>query len=277
MTPLLTIALALGLAGAQQEPAGPLSPEETQLVEAMAAQDVHLDPRAGLVAIPVDVAVRDELLEYVLVGPAGATHESLFVTPIKPSVINVAILALGLESGQNAAWQPIEPAPTPEELRGGASAYSVTLPRGDVLHPYVAWRQGDDWFFYRLEDLLRNLLTGHSMQRHGWVYLGSRMIPPLPGHTQPAEPPPEEFAADVYQNLINVSFFRDGYTLVTTALTECVEQTIWMCNPWLVPERGSRLLLVFSRERLDTLPAALAERLPIIAPDARDARSGERR
>jgi len=272
MTPVLVLALTCALAAAGQEPAGPLSPQEAQLVEAMAAQDVHLDPRAGLVAIPVDVAVRDELLEYVLVGPAGATHESLFVTPIKPSVLNLALLALGLEGGQNASWQPVEPQPTPEELRAGASAYTVTLPRGDELHPYVAWRQGDESYFYRLEDLLRNLLTGHSMRRHGWVYLGSRMIPPLPGRDPSKPSPPEEFAADVYQNLINVSFFRDGYTLLTTALTECVEQTIWMCNAWLLPERGSRLLLIFSRERLDSLPASLAEGLPIVAPDARYAR-----
>jgi len=272
MTPLLIVALTWGLAAHTQEASGPLSPQETQLVEAMAAEDVYLDPRAGLVAIPVDVAVRDELLEYVLVGPAGATHESLFVTPIKPSVINLGLLALGLEVGQNASWQPIDPQPTPEELRAGASAYSVTLPRGDVLHPYVAWRQGDETYFYRLEDLLRNLITGHSMQRHGWVYLGSRMIPPLPGRDPSKPPAPDEFAADVYQNLINVSFFRDGYTLLTTALADCVEQTIWMCNAWLVPERGARLLLIFSRERLDTLPVSLAGRLPIVAPEARDAR-----
>jgi len=261
------------------KPTGPLSAQEQELVTALAAHEIRLDPRGGTVAIPVDVTVRDELLEYLLVGPAGATHESVFVTPVTPSLLNVALLALGATPGTNASWTAVEPRPSDEELRKGASPYTVTLPQGSGLYLYVGWLQTEgertQRYFYRVEDLVRNLMTGHAMARHAWVYLGSRMIPSV-GAEGESQGTADEFAADVYQNLINIAFFRDGFTLATPALEDCVEQSIWLTNAWLVPERGSRLLLVFSREELDVPPPEIAAALPTLELGARDARSWDR-
>jgi len=72
----------------------------------------------------------------------------------------------------------------------------------------------------------------------------------------------EEFAADVYQNLVNIAWFSDGNTLLTGALEECLEQTIWMSNAWLLPDRGEPVRIVFARERLEHAPDELVERLP---------------
>src|SRR5262245_56979930 len=203
------LALVVGLAAAarprSQDPAGSaqagaLSPEEKKLVEALAAEQIHLDLRRGWVWIPVDTAIRDELLEYLLVGPAGAAHESLFQTAVRASVLNTAFLALGAQPGTNAQWHPKDPRPSDEELRAGVAPYVVELPKGDGFHLYAAWRQGNEVYCYRVEDLLRNLLTGHSMQRHRWIFLGSRMLPGLPGSKPPPPgqpPPPEKFAADI--------------------------------------------------------------------------------
>ncbi len=259
---------------------GPQDPALTKLVEALKQQDVHLDPSSGALWIPVRIEVRDELLEYLLVGPAGAVHESFFSTAVPASVINTALLSLGLHSGRNASWHPRDPRPTEEELRKGISSFEVTLPEGDGLELNVVWRQKDELFCYRVDDLLRNLLTGASMQRHKWVYLGSRMLPPDPRRkdkdsavkSSSSTSAAETFAADVYQNLINVAYFSEGYTLLTAALPECVEQTIWLPNAWLIPQRGTQVALFFSRGRLESIPAALAEGLPQVDPAARDAR-----
>jgi hypothetical protein len=253
---------------------GPADPALAQLVAALGAQGVHVDPAAGALWIPVRIEVRDELLEYLLVGPAGATHESLFSTPVRASVLNAALLALGVQPGRNATWRARDPKPTEEELRAGMAPYEVTLPAGDGLELTVVWRQEDELFRFRVEDLLRNLLTGASMQRHPWIYLGSRMLPPdprKPGSTK-TEPAVEQFAADVYQNLINVSFFSEGYTLLSAALPECVEQTIWLPNAWLIPQRGAEVALFFSRGKLREIPPSLSEGIPRIASADRDGR-----
>ena len=241
-----------------QDPAGPLSPGERRVVEELARQGISLDPARGFCSIAARIEIRDDLLEYLLVGPAGASHESAFGTEVLPSALNVALLALGVEPGSNASWNPVDPPPSDAELRAGASPYEVHPPEGDGFYLYVGWRQEGETFFFRVEDLLRNLATGRSMRRHRWVYLGSRMVP------DGRDGVGETFAADIYRNMVNVSYFSDGFTLVTGSLPECLEQTIWMVNGWIVPARGSPVRIFFSRERLDGLPADLVEMLPVV-------------
>ena len=98
-------ALSIGLLGwlaaaattriRQEPPTGPatkpLRPEEQQLVDVLRAEQVRLDPRRALCWIPVDVCIRDELLEYRLVGPAGASHEALLQTPVRAIASRIAL------------------------------------------------------------------------------------------------------------------------------------------------------------------------------------------
>jgi hypothetical protein len=258
--PLAALLLAApqpqGPDGPQQ---GPLSAPERELVRTLAEQGVHLAPRQGLATVPATVEVVDDLLEYLVVGPGGARHETVFTTDARASVLNVALLTLGAEPGRNAAWSLKDPPPDEEQVRAGTSPYDITPPDGSGFYLYAGWRRGDEVFLFRAEDLVRNLATGQTMRRHRWVYLGSRMVPAGPDGA-------EAFAADVYQNLVNIAWFSDGNTLLTGALEECLEQTIWMSNAWLLPARGERVLLVFSRERLEGVPTTLLERLPDVGP-----------
>jgi hypothetical protein len=258
---LLRTLVAAALAALSSAPA-PVQDREADLAKLFEAQGILLDRAGGTVSIPVDVCVRDALLEYLLVGSNGAVHESLFTTPVAPSLFNTALILLGAEPGKNASWRPKEPRPTEEELLNGASPWIVEPPAGSSFYLYAGWRQGGETYFYRLEDLLRDLSRGHGMQRHAWVYLGSRMIPA--GDRE--KPDAQAFAADLYGNVINVSFFTEGYTVLTAALAECVEQTIWMPNAWLIPDRGERVRLFVSKQRIETVSPSLAELLPEVAP-----------
>jgi hypothetical protein len=228
------------------------------LEKAFLEHGIHLDVERGLCSIPVTVDVRDDLLEYLLVNPQGAQHESLFLTEVVPSRLNAALLALGVAEGKNAQWKRKEPPPTPEELRNGVLPYTVESPSGDGFLLYVAWREGGETFFFRVDDLLRNLETGRSLVRHKWVFLGSRMVRFRGGEEK------EVFAADVEGNLVNITFFEQGNTLLTGARPECLKQTIWLANGWLLPSRGSPVELFFSREPLPALPAEIESRLPIV-------------
>lgn len=216
---------------------------------------LRIDLERGLVTITGQVLIVDDLLEYLLVNPRGAAHESLFLTEVEGSALNAAFLALQLEPGTNARYEPIEPPPGEEELRAGANAYRVLTPEGTGLYLYAAWREGDETYFFRVEDLVNDLAAGRSMRRHAWVYLGSRFRTLREGE-------PERFMADVEGNLVNISFFYEGNTLFTAALPECVSQTIWAANAWLLPPRGTEVALLFSRERLTRVPDDLLASLP---------------
>ncbi|MFT4540201.1 MAG: hypothetical protein ACI835_002650 [Planctomycetota bacterium] len=219
---------------------------------------VHIDSDAGLVSIPATVEVRTELLEYLLVSPHGAAHESLFQTPVDVRLLNTALLTLGVKPGNNAVWFPKDPQPSEEELRNGVNPYQVALPEGDAFYLYAGWREGDETYFYRVEDMLRHLGGGRGMQRHAWVYLGSKMV--IRGTSEV-----ERFAAAAEGNLINVAFFSAGNTLLTASVESCVDQTVWMANPWLLPPSHSQVRFVFSRNKLDAPSKELLERLPDIS------------
>lgn len=232
------------------------------LEKLFAAQGIHLDVEKGWCTIPAKVLVREDLLEYVLVNPHGQAHESMFVTEVVPSTLNVALLALALKPGKNATWRERDPKPTPEQIQDGVSPFEVVPPAGDGVYFYAAWKAGGETYWYRVEDLLLDRSTGQTMRRHKWVYLGSRMVKPR------ADKSEEAFAADLEGNLVNVALFEQGNTLFTSALPECLKQTIWMTNFWLVPPRDAQVELVFSREKLTTLPAQIEARLPTVAPEA---------
>lgn len=242
--------LAATLAGPTQDADASANRQDSVALDQVLAQSgMRLDADLGVVSIPAAVLVKDDLLEYLLVGPRGAAHESLFVTDVRPSVLNAALLLLGVEPGANARWEPVEdPAPDGEEGR-------VVPPAGDGFLLYAAWREDEEIYFFRVEDLLSNLETGRSMRRHRWVFLGSRFHAPREGE-------PEVFVADVEQNLINVAFFFQGNTLLTAALPECLEQTIWVANPWLLPPRDTRVALLFARRALSHLPDGWEEAVP---------------
>ena len=219
---------------------------------------VYLDPQAGVVSFPVVVEVRNDLLEYLVVAPHGAVHESMLVTGVDAEVLNASFLALGLTPGQNAKWVAKEPAPSREAVRNGARAYDVVLPEGDGLFLYLGWREGEETFWYRVEDMLRDLERLRSMRRHRWVFLGSRMV------KRQSSPDREVFAASVEGNLINMPFFAGGTTLLTSALPEAERQDIWLPNAWLLPPRGSQLLMVACTQRQASPPASVLAKLPLV-------------
>jgi hypothetical protein len=217
---------------------------------ALEKEGIGLDLAAGVLSIPATVQIRSELLEYLLVGPNGAAHESLFLTRVRPSLLNAALLLLGVESGHNARWEEGQGV---DEL--GRPQRTVHPPEGDGFYLYAAWREQGETYFFRVEDLVRNLESGRTLRRHRWVYLGSRFAALRPGQ-------PEIFVADAEGNLINLSFFFQGNTLLTAAPEECLAQTIWAANEWLIPEQGEPVRLFFARRPLERLEPAWAAALP---------------
>jgi len=255
--PSLLAALAASLSPAPSPAPGQDGGAELQ--QALAAEGLVLEREAGVLSLPASVLIKNELLEYLLVGPGGAMHESLFLTRVRPSLLNAALLLLGVEPGRNARW---EERPGLDEQ--GRPSKAIFPPEGDGFYLYAAWREAGETYFFRVEDLVRNLASGRSLRRQRWVYLGSRFVALKAGAS-------ESFLADVEGNLINLSFFFQGNTLLTSAAPECFEQTIWAANEWLLPATGQPLRLFFAREPLERLTDEMVATLP----EAREAAPGE--
>ncbi len=252
----LLLASALGLAlNSTSQGQEPKQDEREVLVESFRANGIELDFDNRAIALPSKLIVTNDLLEYVLVGPNGSAHESLLLTDVKPSVIHAALLSIGVTTGNNAKYIPVEPAPTEEELKNGAKRFTMQLPSGDGIFIYLAWAEGDETYFVRVEDVINNYESGRSMRRHRWTYLGSRFA-------KLRSDEPEVYMADAEQNLINLAFFTEGNTLCTASLAECEIQTVWSANSWMLPPPGESVRLVLSHERLDSIPSLLSKDLP---------------
>ncbi len=246
----------------------------SELAETLRREGVWLDLERGVVSIPATVQVREDLLEYLLVAPNGSAHESLFLTTVEPSLLNAALLLLGVEPGHNAHFESQGEVRPEDERQGDRPRRRVYPPYGGGFFLHAAWREAGESYFFRVEDLIANLDTGRSLRRHRWVYLGSRFA-----RLKPEEP--EVFLADIEGNLVNLSFFFQGNTLVTASLEECLEQAIWVANAWLVPPRGEPVRLFFARGPMSGLEPAWAAELPEVKgmesePPASTPTDGER-
>jgi hypothetical protein len=245
-------ALLLGAAGPTQT--------STDADRTSAQGGLWIDAERGVVALRAQVLVKEDLLEYLLVAPHGAAHESLFVTELSPTVLNATLVALGAQPGSNARWEEL--APDPDDP--ARDPFRVHLPDGGPRSrflPYVAWREDGETYFFRVEDVVTNLATGRSMRRHPWVYLGSRFATLRSGKE-------EVFVAEAEGNLVNISFFFEGNTLFTSALEACESQTIWVANRALLPPTATPVVLLFARERLARFPDEWAAALDVgPAPD----------
>ncbi len=243
--------------------------------DAFAAAGVLLAPEAGALAFSVAVEVRSEPLEYLLVNPFGAAHESLFVTDVDAEVLATAFLAAGAEPGRNVDYVEKDPRPSEEELRSGVSTHDIVPPGGKPVYLYAAWREpagrdgaesgvpeGESLHFHSVEDLVLDLGRDRTLRRHGWVWLGSRSVEEGDGDG------PGRFAAKVTGNLACITFFSQGDTLLTTARAECAAQTNWYPNGWLLPAVGSGVLFMASMAPLEGVPAAFLDAVPrLVDPD----------
>ncbi|MEZ5979010.1 MAG: YdjY domain-containing protein [Planctomycetota bacterium] len=250
-------------AAGQEEPA-PAAGALQRLLTSLADEGIDLDLERGIASFEAQVLVRDQLLEYLLVGPYGATHESLFVTEVTPSLLNAAMLALGASPGRNATWVEEElPEGAPEDARPD---YRIVPPSGDGFYLHAAWREGEETYFFRVEDLVANLDTGRSMERGALVYLGSKMakmpVPKEQGGT--GGEPQDVFVADVEQNLASLIYFSEGNQLLTCVHGDTNRQDIYAANIWNVPERGQIVRIVLARKPLATVPDSLAGELPTV-------------
>lgn len=266
------LALALTLTSGDASGAGGQDDAEQGLAKAFRQAGVIVEREAEVMAFPATVEVRDEPLEYLLVNPHGQVHESMLVTPIDAQVLSTAFLTVGAEQGQNVQYKAVDPPPSKEEVQSGARTHSVVIPSGKPLYLYASWREGAGVFdeesgtfpdetvhFHRMEDLILDLKRLRTLRRHGLVWLGSRMVE---GRT---EDEPKRFAASATGNLMCITFFSQGDTLLTMAVPECASQVDWVPNQFLLPERGTEILVIASSKQLEVVPDSLRKALPFAA------------
>ena len=248
---VLILASSVVCQGDKQEPKKP--DPQAMLTEVMASfknQGIKLDPKAHTVTIPAVVNQPQDPIEYLLIHRRGKKHESVFLTETKPSILNAALLMIGLEQGKNATFVEKKPAPTLEEVQNGADPLIVTPPKGKRFYITARWTTPEKQVVeYCVEDLIFELSTQEPMGRCEWIYLGGRMA-------QLYQNDPEVYIADLEGNLISVCYLSPDNHLGTMSHERARDDQNWWTTTKL-PKEGTAMEFVFHAVE----PAVHAERM----------------
>jgi hypothetical protein len=239
--PLAVLSFVTSLAAQGDKPESKKQDPQAMLKEVMESfkkQGIKLDPKARTVTIPAVVNTPQDPIEYLLIHRRGKKHESVFITESKPSILNAALLMIGLEQGQNATFVEKKPAPTLEEVQNGADPLVVTPPKGKRYFMTVRWTTPEKQVVeYCVEDLMLELSTQEPLGRCEWIYLGGRMA-------QLYKDDPEVYIADLEGNLISVCYLSPDNHLGTMSHERARDDQNWWTTT-KVPEPGTAVEFIF--------------------------------
>lgn len=262
-----------------QKPQDPAQkPTAEQLLAEMKAQfakeGLELDAKAGTLTIKAFVNEARDPIEYLLVHRRGKRHEAVFWTSAKASLLNGALLLLGLEQGKNATYKEVEPMPTLEEVQNGAETVIVTPPQGKPFWITAHWTTPEgEAKACCVEDLLLDLGTGQAVESVAWIYLGGRMA-------QIYRNEPEVYIADFEGNLISVCYLSPDNHLGTMVHERARDDQNWLATGLLPPVDTEVKLVVHKQkpklatEREARLAKAKADAEAKDAGDAKPAAEG---
>ncbi|MCR4413073.1 MAG: YdjY domain-containing protein [Thermoguttaceae bacterium] len=186
---------------------------------------VWIDRKGCRVVMVGAVCARQVPLE-LLVCPLGSKeHESVLVVPVKPSLVHIGLLALGVEPGHPVQYQPkYVPASGPE--------IEVTLIWKDEKGTRKTAR-GQDW--------VRNVKTKQAME-HPWVFAGSDWIDNP--YTKR-----KEYRADVEGYLICVSNFPGALLDLPVASSADDSELLFDAFTERIPHKGTPVTIVLAPKK----------------------------
>jgi hypothetical protein len=278
MLRLVATVFALAAAGAAQVPtdgkqppkADVAAPDPQKVLAAMKQQfdkeGIAFDLERKTVSVKAVVNQPQDPVEYLLIHKKGKRHEAVFVTLAKPSVLNAALLLLGLAPGKNASYVEKKPAPTLEEVQNGVDPIVVTPPQGAPFYMTVRWQDADGKPVERcVEDLLLDRTTSQPIVDCSWVYLGGRMA-------QIYRNEPEVYVADFEGNLISICYLSPDNHLATMVHKDARDDQNWWTTSQL-PAADTAVEFVFHRGETK-LHAERRERLAKAAAGAKPEEGG---
>lgn len=240
-------------AAGAQDPAAQGRDTAAAIQKQFADERIEIDLKAGTVTVPAIAIEPPDLIEYLLIHRKGKKHEALFYTESKPSVLNAALLLLGLAPGKNASYREKEPPPTLDEIEKGADPIVVTPPSGTEFWMTVRWTDaGGQDREHCAEDLIADMTTRAPLRDASWIFLGGRMASLNRNE-------PEVYVADFEGNLVSICYLTPDNHLGTMRHARARDDDNW----WLtdhMPKAGTAVRFTFHKAK-SALHVAREERL----------------
>ena len=180
--------------------------------------DIIIDRKERFVSMEGEINMAEGLVEYFASSGEGKLHESVLKIYAQPYHIQIALLLLGLEPGN----QPIEYQGANEK------------PCGDPVRIMVSWQTNGEYKEVPAEDLVFNRATDKSMGKTVWVFTGSKIMD-------------GNYMAQVEGSI--VSTFHDPFAILDHRSDTGADDTLFFANEKLLPSKGTKVVMKIFAEK----------------------------
>lgn len=224
----LVLLAAPAIALAEAPPAAPVKPSVTQLDETtFQIGEVTFDKKSREIRFPTEINMTEGLLEFLVVHENGKVHESLLITKISPTDLNLAFMLLGYPQSRelyrvvtHAGEEPVAEPEIPAEVKAAARV---------VID--VEWKDGERTRRGPVNEWIQHELTASAMPAGPWVYGGSnfergKYIPEVTG--------------DI------VAIFLSNAAILNYPGNDNFNDEVWTPFPKRVPVEGTNVTVIIA-------------------------------
>lgn len=179
---------------------------------------VKIWPQARKIEVKGVVNMNTGLVELLATTPGGKEHESVFLVNANPTLLQTALLIIGL---------------TP--LRDKRVARKPE--QGDKIIIEVRWKINDQKYSKRAENVIWNRKYNRPMGKNPWVFTGSRF-------GKNSYNGREVFRANTSGSVI--ATYYDPDAIINNILPDCHDDTVYYANDKVLPPRGTLVTLVLT-------------------------------
>lgn len=173
---------------------------------------IILDVENRQLQFPGEINMEKGVVELLACTPGGKRHESVLVVDIIPYHLQVSLLLLGLNYGDNLQYQG-----------------DPNTPTGDSVEVWVKWQWNNEDYMVRGEDLIFDLVSKKTMAHTHWIFSGSRVINGT-------------YMADMEGSIITT--YHDPFTILDNPLPGGGNDELYVVNHDLVPPKGTEIELI---------------------------------
>ena len=208
-------------ARAQEKPTGapPAKPKAPDAPKGAKLAHVTFDVKRRQVRVDAEALGVDAPLEFFCVKTHTSEHESVLRSPVKPSDLHTALLAIGMEPGRPVTWSDATKKWFP--------------PEGPPLHISIEWAdQAGKTVSAPAYRLMRDVKNKKPMPALNWVFAGSRVMKD------------GQYAADVTGYIVSVVNFDLTMIDIPELKSNANETLEWERNPETSPPPGTKVTMV---------------------------------
>lgn len=205
--------------------------------------EITFDQKSREIRFPCKVNMTEGLLEYLVVHQNGKVHESLFITEISPTHLNLALTLLRYKPSRELYALP--------NGTGGLSGDFPVVPE-DIkaaarIRIDVEWTQDGQIKRLPVNDWIQHAVKTTAMPQGPWVYGGSEFYD---GQFVP------ETSGDI------AAIFVAQSSLINYPGEDNRDDTMWLCFTKRIPPEGTNVTLVIAPHAPSVPPAKTASKTP---------------